>query len=213
MNITKFGHCCLLIEHKDLKILTDPGVFTSDQNNLTGIDVILITHEHADHLHVDSVQEVLKNNPDAKIYTNSSVGKILDEDNISYEVLEGEDKTDFKGMLLEAFDGKHEEIFEDFGIVQNTGYFIDNKLFYPGDAYKNPGKEVDTLALPLGGPWCKVPDAIKYAIEVNPKKAFPVHDAMLNAQGLSGHYNHADRELSERKIKFIEMREGDTKEF
>ncbi len=46
MNITKIGHCCLLIKEQGLTILTDPGTWTTDQNNLTGIDVVLITHEH-----------------------------------------------------------------------------------------------------------------------------------------------------------------------
>lgn len=33
--------------------------------------------------------------------------------------------------------------------VQNTGYFINDKLFYPGDALTNPNKEIEILALYL----------------------------------------------------------------
>ena len=76
-------------------------------------------------------------------------------------------------MIKFKADGKHAEIFEEYGQVQNTGYFIENKLFYPGDAYTEPGKVVDVLALPVAGPWCKSAEAIAYAIRVQPKKAFP----------------------------------------
>lgn len=214
MKIKKIGHCCLVIDINDVRILTDPGAFTVDEHkNVSDVDIILITHEHGDHLHTDSLKEIIKNNPDARVYTNSSVGKILDEQGIRYKVLEGTDSETVNDILLEAFDGKHEEIFEDFGIVQNTGYFIANKLFYPGDAYKNPEKNVEVLALPLGGPWCKVPDAIRYAIEVKPNKAFPVHDGILKESGLNINYNHTGRELGERGITFVEMREGDEQDF
>lgn len=77
MRIKKNGHCCLLVQTPSAVILTDPGMFSSEQNVLTGIDIVLITHEHADHLHVDSLKEILKNNPSARVITNSSVGMVL----------------------------------------------------------------------------------------------------------------------------------------
>lgn len=55
MKITKLGHCCLVIEEAGQKILTDPGTFTTSQNDMTDINILLITHEHADHYHLDSV--------------------------------------------------------------------------------------------------------------------------------------------------------------
>src|SRR4051812_2995380 len=124
MKITKFGHCCLLIELDGLTILTDPGNFTNAQDSVKGIDIILITHEHQDHLHTDSVKAILENNPNAKVVTNSAVGKKLDEIGVPYIVLEGRASNEFNGKTVEAFDGKHEEIFEEMGQVQNTGYFI-----------------------------------------------------------------------------------------
>ena len=52
----------MVIKEGDLTVLTDPGVWTTAQNGVKGIDVLLITHEHADHLHIESVKEILKNN-------------------------------------------------------------------------------------------------------------------------------------------------------
>ncbi|MDQ3076723.1 MAG: MBL fold metallo-hydrolase [bacterium] len=213
MKIKKIGHCCLLIQTQDLTILTDPGNFSVDQNIVKGINVILITHEHADHLHIESLQEVLKNNPQAQVITNSGVGKKLDEKNIAYTLLEGTATTEIKNVLIEAFDGKHEEIFEELGQVQNTGYFIDNKLFYPGDSFHNPGKPVDVLALPVAGPWSKIPDAIRYALEVMPKYAFPVHDGMLQKDRIGMFHTTPEKVLTEKGIKFILMNEGDEREF
>src|SRR4051812_8839900 len=103
MKIKKIGHCCLLIQTNKLTILTDPGAFSVGQNSVTGIDVILITHEHADHLHTASLQEVLRNNPNAQVITNSGVGKKLDEVGIAYSIVEGRNNIDVKGIVLEAF--------------------------------------------------------------------------------------------------------------
>ncbi|MCX6731840.1 MAG: hypothetical protein NTX55_02540, partial [Candidatus Parcubacteria bacterium] len=62
-------------------------------------------------------------------------------------------------------------------------YFIANRLFYPGDAFTNPRKQVEILALPVAGPWTRLLDAIDYALEIKPKTCFPVHDGILKSPG------------------------------
>jgi L-ascorbate metabolism protein UlaG (beta-lactamase superfamily) len=121
MKIRKIGHCCLLVQVEGLTILTDPGIFTHGQDSVTGIDVVLITHEHADHLHVDSLKAVLGNNPEALVITNTGVGKALADAGITCTILEGKSAIDVRGVQIEAFDAKHEEIFGEMGQVQNTG--------------------------------------------------------------------------------------------
>jgi L-ascorbate metabolism protein UlaG (beta-lactamase superfamily) len=214
MKIKKIGHCCLVIELKGPRILTDPGSFTSEKHkNISEIDVIFITHEHGDHLHTESLKEILENNPKARVFTNSGVGKILDEAEIKYEILEGRNSTNINGLNVEAFDAKHVEIYEELGQVQNTGYFFGDKLFYPGDAYANPEKPVDILALPVSGPWCKISEAIRYALEIKPNKAFPVHDGTVKIDKLPIIYRIPTKVLGDNNIKFIEMVDGDEKEF
>ncbi len=210
MKITKFGQCCLLIEHNDKRILTDPGNFAEGYVDLTDLDLILITHEHADHLHTDSLQTLVTNNPQARVVCNQSVGKILAEHNIAYTVLEGRDSDVVAAVPLAAYDGPHAEIFEDFGQVQNTGYFIDNALFYPGDAYTIPDAVPQVLALPVGGPWCKLPDALHYATQVQPQVAFPVHDWTLTETGTALAYRIATAVLSEHNIPFKALHNGET---
>ncbi len=181
MKIKKLGHCCFVVEVNGKRVMTDPGSYTlEEQAKEKDIDLILITHEHADHLHVESLKEILNNNPNAKIITNSGVGKILGEARVKHEILEDKHSGEFAGVFLEAHGDKHAEIFEEFGQVQNTGYFIGKRLFYPGDAFYNPNKPVEILALPVAGPWSRVRDSMKYVLDVRPKVCFPVHDGMLS---------------------------------
>jgi L-ascorbate metabolism protein UlaG (beta-lactamase superfamily) len=210
MQITKIGHCCLLIKTGTVNVLTDPGVFSTGQDVLSDIHIVLITHEHADHLHVASLKKVLEHNPNAIVVTNGSVGKILDAEGIVYKVVEGRGAETIQGVTLEAFDGKHEEIYLNIGQVQNTGYFINDTLFYPGDSYIEPFKEVPVLALPVAGPWCKIGDAIKYALRVSPKKAFPVHDGQLVPERVGGTHMHPKNVLGEQGIEFIPLLPGDS---
>ena len=179
MKITKIGHCCLVIEIDNARFLTDPGAYSEGQGQITGLDAVIITHEHPDHLHLESLTQVLANNPNVAVITNAGVGAKLAEAGIPHTIVQGREKTEVKGVVIEAYDCKHEEIYEQIGQVQNTGYFIGEKLFYPGDSFYNPQRPVDVLALPVAGPWCKLSDAIRYALKVKPKKAFAVHDAAL----------------------------------
>jgi L-ascorbate metabolism protein UlaG (beta-lactamase superfamily) len=176
MKITKLGHCCLIIEDAGTRIMTDPGMYTTAQNDIKDIDYVVITHEHADHIHMDSLKIVLANNPDAKIISNSAVGAILSKEGIAYEIVEDGQSKQLGSILVEGYGTKHAEIFEEYAQVLNTGYFFNNKLFYPGDALYNPQKPVEVLAFPTAGAWANVKESINYVLEVTPKKCFPVHD-------------------------------------
>lgn len=180
MKIKKLGHCCLVLEVNGKRVMTDPSNFDYGGDSISerGIDLILITHEHADHLHIDTLKEILKNNGNAIVISNISVGKLLTEAGINFTKVEDGENYDFNGLSIKGFGDKHAEIYEDYGRVQNTGYMIDS-LCYPGDSFNPPNTEVDILALPVLGPWMKMKDAIDYAKELKPRVCFPVHDAPL----------------------------------
>lgn len=198
----------MLIESGGKRVLTDPGAFSTSQNSLINIDIVLITHEHRDHLHLESLNHIISNNPAALVVTNGAVGKKLTESGMEFVLLEGTSMATIAGVDLEAFDCKHEEIFEEIGRVQNTGYFIDGRLFYPGDSFGDPGKYVEILALPVAGPWCKFADAMRYAIKLKPSQVFPVHDGMLKEDMLDSLYRLGAIALKQQEIAFIPMGVG-----
>ena len=214
MKITKLGHCCLLIEENGTRILTDPGSYTDAQNNLKDIDIVLITHEHSDHFHIESVKKILENNPGVSIITNMSVDMLLKKDNIDFgRVVAHGDSLLEKGINFSGFGHTHALIHKEWPVVENTGYFIADKLFYPGDAFYNPEKSVEILALPVSGPWMKISEAIDYAIEINPKKVFGVHDGMLNNFG-GGVIKRVPTQILEKHgINFINLELGKEYEF
>jgi L-ascorbate metabolism protein UlaG (beta-lactamase superfamily) len=207
MYIKKIGHCCLLIKEQGLTLLTDPGNFTTGQDELTGIDVILITHEHQDHLHVESLKKVLKNNPSARIITNKSVGNILEKESIDFVLLSHGEETQINDVTIRGWGKQHADIYSDITPVENTGYFITQRFFYPGDALTLPEKSLDILALPIVGPWIKTQEAIEYALKVQPKAVFPVHDGMINEFG-KGFSAHPDRVLTKAGISFHALKAG-----
>ena len=211
MKITKYGHCCLFIEEKNLRILTDPGNYSTLQNNVTGVDVILITHEHADHFHIESLKQVLKNNPKVKIVTNKGVAVHLDKEKIAHILLEDGQSDSFGGVKIEGFGAVHALIHEEWLKVQNTGYLIADRLFYPGDAFYDPKRPVDILALPVAGPWMKIGEAIDYAITLKPKVAFPVHDGGLKSSATVNRVSSGI--LPKHGIEFVVIEEGKTVDF
>lgn len=211
MKIQKIGHCCLVIKDQGKIILTDPGAFTEAQNNIFGIDIILITHEHSDHFHIASVKAILKNSPQAVVITNTAVGALLDKEKIPYQILEGGKSRNFDQLSLESFGSLHAEIHSSLPRVQNTGYIISGKLCYPGDAFEKPKSSPEVIALPVAGPWLKISEAIDYALELKPKFVFPVHDGFLKFPG--PFYAMPKNILEPHGIEFVVPEEGKEMEF
>jgi L-ascorbate metabolism protein UlaG (beta-lactamase superfamily) len=218
MNITKLGHCCLVLEAEaggvKIKILTDPGTFTTEPvKTVTGINIILITHEHGDHFHIESIQEVLKNNPMATVVSNSAVAKLLAEKNIPCTVVGDAQSATVAGILIEGFGKDHAPIYGTMGLVENTGYFVANKFYFPGDSFYNPKKPVDVLALPTAGPWMKIAEAIDFAKAVKPRVAFPVHDGMIVPQFGGFTATMLQNFLKAEGSEFVALGAGESKEF
>jgi L-ascorbate metabolism protein UlaG (beta-lactamase superfamily) len=211
MLVTKFGHCCLLLDVGGVKILTDPGSFTTAQNDLANIDAVLITHSHGDHYHAESAAQIRANNPDAVFIANAEVGTLLEAQQILYTKVSDGEAAEVKGVRIEGFGTKHAEIYGDMGQVENTGYFVGGKFYFPGDNFHNPGKKVDVLALPVAAPWLKIKDVIDYAKDMKARTAFGVHDGMIvpSFRGFAGQA----LKMFVPETEYIALQDGETREF
>jgi L-ascorbate metabolism protein UlaG (beta-lactamase superfamily) len=210
MKITKLGHCCLLIETKGERIFTDPGSYTIEAHSkIENIDYILFTHEHQDHYHIESLKVILEKNSQAVIYSNSSVSELLDKEGIKHTQINHNDSVLLGEIALVGIGEKHAQMHKSISQSSNLGYFIDGRLWYPGDAFTNPERPIEILALPVSGPWMKLSEAIDYALLLKPKKVFPVHDGTRFG---SAHVLPA-KVLAPEGIEFIVMAEGDSREF
>lgn len=215
MKITKLGHCAMVLEVDGVKLLTDPGNYTAEvQEVLIGLHGVVITHEHADHLHTDSLKKIIANNPTAVIVSNTAVAKLIGEamaDTVVVVVGDGQ-STDINGVSIEGFGTEHALVYPpDRGLCENTGYLIAQKLYFPGDNFYNPNKKVDVLALPVAGPWMKISDAVDFAKEIKARTAFGVHDGMV----LPAFRPYVGMLLKNfcPNTEYVSLADGETKEF
>jgi L-ascorbate metabolism protein UlaG (beta-lactamase superfamily) len=152
MIIKKIGHCCFYIKENGVGILTDPGMFSTEQDSLIGISIVIITHEHADHFHIESLKKVLANNPTAKVITNSAVAKLCAEQGIETTIVENTQSITQQGITVTGFGTEHAVIYKTIPVVMNTGYLIANKFFLPGDAFIIPPVPIEILGMPIAAP-------------------------------------------------------------
>ncbi len=178
MRITKYSHSCLLVEINSVCIVTDPGIWNS-LPDAKYIDAILITHEHQDHCDIEQIKALVARCPSARVITQEAVAKKLKEVGVTCETIKNGTTIDIKGISVESYGSEHACIYGDVSPCQNTGYLINGELFAPGDALHDlPARPVRILALPTGGPWMRLSEAIDYAKKLKPEIVFPIHDAM-----------------------------------
>ena len=183
MKITKYAHSCLLIEIDGAKILTDLGSWNPEIPDVSDLNAILITHEHADHFDIEKLKMLLSKNLQAKVITHAAVGSKLQEVGIEYMPIESGERIEVGGVSIESCGTDHAIIYGSSSPCRNTGYFIADTFYIPGDAlHDTPSRRVEILALPTGGPWMKVSEAIDYAKSLKPKVVIPIHDAMYTVE-------------------------------
>jgi L-ascorbate metabolism protein UlaG (beta-lactamase superfamily) len=183
MLITRFGHAALLVEAAGTRILIDPGVFSVDGTfALTGLDAIVVTHQHPDHLDQDRAPALLDSNPGAILVADPETASAV----AFGEWIPNADglETAVGAVSLRGVGAQHAEILPSIPRIANVGVLIsapgEPTLFHPGDSYEVAPSGVDVLALPLSAPWAKASETVDFAQRVSPRTLFPVHDRTIS---------------------------------
>ena len=181
MKLTKYEHACFTVEKDGVSLVIDPGAFTTDFSTPDNVAAIIITHRHQDHYDREQMSEIMDDNPDAMIIAPLDITRELTQ----YETrpVAGGDSFTIGGFDIDIYGDAHATIHPELPSIHNIGVLIDDRLFYPGDAFTVPEKSVDTLALPVSAPWMKLSEAIDYMRLIGARLTFPTHDAILSATG------------------------------
>ena len=191
MKLTHYGHACVVIETEGARILIDPGTMSTGFERERGLDAVLITHDHADHLDLERIGEVLAANPGAVLYAEAGTAPLL----AAFEVrvaTPGEVLT-IGGSRVAVLGGRHADIYDGFPGSGSVAYDVDDgAFFHPGDSFELPGHPVDVLGLAVCAPWLKLAEMIDYLRAVAPRVAVPIHQADLVDTGTAyfvlGHF-------------------------
>jgi len=199
VTITKLVHACLLVESNGTRVLLDPGVFTPqddrfDLSMVDGVDRILITHEHADHVNVDLVRSVLDRSNGAEVETTASLAGILAEQGIE-AVTEG----------TPQFTAPHERIPMGPG-PENTGFHVEGVLSHPGDSHSF-SESMPILAMPFAAPWGSLVDGVDRTKVVEPTYVIPIHDWFLSEGGKDFMYGLATAGFADTEIELVFLKD------
>jgi L-ascorbate metabolism protein UlaG (beta-lactamase superfamily) len=192
MRITHLGHSCLLVEGGDVRILIDPGNFSSGFDELQDLDAVLITHQHPDHADPERLSALLAANSDARL--------LIEPETVESRGLRGDavfaagSATKVGGLSISAVGGQHALIHDRVPRAGNVGFVVAERggptLFHPGDSYAETPAGVDLLAYPLSAPWTKVAETLDFLRAVAAPTAFPIHDATVSAAGRQMYMTH-----------------------
>ncbi|MFG1801962.1 MBL fold metallo-hydrolase [Micromonospora carbonacea] len=184
MQLTKYAHSCLRVEHDGGVLVVDPGVF-SGPAALDGADAVLITHEHPDHVDVAALTRQLDRRP-LRIHGPASLAGVLGDAAEALEPVAPGQSFTAAGVPVRAYGGRHAVIHPDIPVVDNLGYLLDDVVYHPGDSLVAPGDvQVDTLFAPIHAPWSKFSEVVDFIRAVAPRRAFALHDGLLNDNGLA----------------------------
>ena len=205
MKIGKYGQSCLIIEEDDQVILIDPGSYSEEYkgellSSLSKLDLVLITHDHLDHMSPVLIKEILEKFPDVTIISNSIVKEMLAKENIDAAL----DKV--PQVELETID--HERLW--FGNpTKNTVYTVFDRLTHPGDSH-HFSFSAEILALPLTAPWGSTVQAVEKALEMQPKTIIPIHDSLWKDEVRKSFYQRLKEYFNQQNIEFIGIENGET---
>lgn len=193
LKITLVGHGSLMFEYGDKVIHVDPYTKVANYAKLPKADLVILTHEHADHLDKDAIEIVKKG--DTRFMMNEECYEILGHG----DVLKNKDKTSFGDIAIEAVPAYNKEHRNSEGLHyhrkgKGNGYvftFGNLNVYVAGDTeniseMKKLKGTIDIAFLPKNIPYTMT-DAmfIDAAEKVLPKYLYPYHFSSFDEEAMT----------------------------
>ena len=177
LKITFIGHGSLMFTFAGKVIHVDPTTMIyPDYDLLPKADLILVTHEHGDHLDIKAIDAI--RTADTKIVSNDASAKTVSD----AIIMKNGDIQTVAGISIEAVPAYNlEKPFHPKG--NGNGYvltFGDRRVYVAGDTENVPEikalKEIDVAFLPMNQPYTMTPEQVAdVAKAIRPKVLYPYH--------------------------------------
>jgi L-ascorbate metabolism protein UlaG (beta-lactamase superfamily) len=184
LKITFIGHASLMFTFKNMTIHVDPFSRMGDYKNLPKADLVLLTHQHSDHLDTGALKKIRIDK--TKIILSQKCSETVSNGII---MKNGDTKT-VNGLKIEAvpaYNIVHKrgsgDPFHPKG--EGNGYVItfgNKRVYVAGDTENTPEmknlKNIDTAFLPMNLPYTMTPEMVVDAVKAfKPKILYPYHYA------------------------------------
>jgi L-ascorbate metabolism protein UlaG (beta-lactamase superfamily) len=191
LTISFIGHGTLMFRHGGKVIHVDPVGREGDYSVLADADLILVTHEHGDHLDVDAIAEILTQNTSI-VVSKSCEGRLEEA-----VVLENGEETTAAGFRVEAVPAYNVVHMRSEGQPYHpkgsgNGYIItfgDTRVYVAGDTEDTPEMMaldgIDIAFLPMNLPYTMTPEMVAEAARAfRPRVLYPYHFGETNTDEL-----------------------------
>jgi L-ascorbate metabolism protein UlaG (beta-lactamase superfamily) len=182
LKITFIGHGTLMLDFGGKIIHVDPDGKLADYSTLPKADLVLITHEHPDHLDIKALEKVSKEET-AVVLNESSSQEVK-----GGVVMKNGDAQTIKGIRIEAVPAYNLVHKRDNGQPfhpkgAGNGYvltFGDKRVYIAGDTENTPEMKalagIDYAFLPMNLPYTMTPEMVADAAKAfKPKVLYPYH--------------------------------------
>jgi L-ascorbate metabolism protein UlaG (beta-lactamase superfamily) len=182
LEITFIGHGSLMFTYKNIVIQVDPFSRLADYAGLPKANLILITHEHRDHLDPDALKNV-RTDRTFVILTETCAAKIS-----GGIVMKNGDVETVGGLTIEAIPAYNLVHMRSEGVPFHpkgigNGYVVtfgDTRVYVAGDTENIPEmknlKKIDYAFLPMNLPYTMTPEMVADAAKAfKPKVLYPYH--------------------------------------